>query len=30
MNKKGYTVVELLVLIGVFTIGYFIAANMLS
>lgn len=29
-NKKGYTAVELIVVIAVFTVGYFVAANILS
>ena len=29
-NKKGYSTVELIVVIAVFTVGYFVVANMLS
>lgn len=29
-NKKGYSAVELIVVIAVFTVGYFVVANMLS
>lgn len=29
-NKKGYTAVELIVVIAVFTVGYFVTANILS
>ena len=29
-NKNGYTVIELVIVIAVFTVGYFIAANILS
>lgn len=29
-NKKGYTAVELVIVIALFTVGYFVAANMLS
>lgn len=30
MNKKGYTMVELAVIMAVFTVGYFVVANMIS
>ena len=30
MNNRGYTGVELLVVIGLFSIGYFLVANKLS
>ena len=29
-NKKGYTAVELIIVIAVFTVGYFVTANILS
>ena len=29
-NKKGYTAVELVIVIAVFTVGYFVTANLLS
>ena len=29
-NKKGYTGIELVIVIALFTVGYFVAANMLS
>ncbi len=30
MNKKGYGVVELVVILAVFSVGYFVAANTIS
>ena len=30
MNKKGYTMVELAVIMAVFKVGYFVVANMIS